>query len=75
MQKLDHEMKRMESEMKGTVDINYQRYNTEIMAKVAKYNQMKKAGHKSETERTVQAASREGAKTISDFMKGKSIHY
>jgi hypothetical protein len=44
LNQLNGEIEQMRHEVKGTVDINYERYNTVFMGKVEKFNRLKKQG-------------------------------
>ncbi len=50
---LDHELKQMEAQMKGTVDINYQKYNDVFIEKVAEHNRELKKEKSRETDRQI----------------------
>jgi len=51
LKKLDYELKRMEAEKGGTLDINFGRYNNEFMDKVARYNTLLKKQRAEKSER------------------------
>lgn len=75
LQRIDNELKQMRAQMQGTVDINYERYNTEFMGKVEKYNLLRKQGLKANSDSTLKSAIEDGANTLHHQAKGRTFNY
>lgn len=53
LRKLDYQLKKMQSEVNGTVDKNYGKYNTVFMDKVAKHNEVLKRVNSNQSNRYI----------------------
>jgi ribosomal protein L16 Arg81 hydroxylase len=72
---LDHELKQMEAQMKGTVDINYEKYNNVFMDKIAEHNRELKSQKSEESNRKIEQEVQEGAIYLHNKSKDRKIYY
>lgn len=72
---LDHELRQMEAEMKGTVDINYEKYNNVFMDKVAQHNQELKKEKVQNSDQTIYGHTEEAARYLHRQAKDRKIYY
>lgn len=72
---LDYELRQMEAEMKGTVDINYEKYNNVFMDKVARHNQELKREKGQSSDQTIQGHTEEAARYLHRQAKDRNIYY
>ena len=71
---ISNELKKMEHQMKNTVDINYEKYNNVFIDKVAQHNQELRKEKSMEADREIERRTQEGAKYLHNKSKGRIIY-
>ena len=71
---ISNQLKKMEYQMKDTVDINYKKYNDVFMEKVAEHNQELRKEKAASSDREIERRTKEGAKYLHNKSKGRIIY-
>ena len=71
---LSNQLKQMEAEKNGVVDINYEKYNNVFMDKVAEHNVQLKREKSRDSDREIERRTEEGAKYLHNKTKGRKIY-
>jgi hypothetical protein len=74
LQKINAELQQMRNEVKGTVDINYERYNTNFMGKVEQFNQLRKQSIKVNNDAELRKVAQDGSAFLHHKARGRTIH-